>query len=140
MPAKKTTDETIVWDSPEADTDLNELFDTWDEAKEEEALAEAAVAVDVPCIIIEKRIVAGRFPDGTIIKAPLAFSVQDLDEVTATHDNEVDQLKALLVAMGNEESAAALEKQNLASVVIFASKFFNLFQKMAQVALGKYIS
>ena len=37
----------------------------------------------------------------------------------------------------HEQAAEALTKQGLTSAVIFAQRFFEAFQKVAQVALGK---
>lgn len=128
---------TITWDPTEATAADDKLFDAWDEAAEEAAIAEAARLADVPYIIIEGRIFAGRFPDGEILKTPLDFSVADLEAITAEADNPVDQVKALLRRLGNEATADALETKDLASVVIYAEKFFNVFSRIAQVALGK---
>ncbi|WRS30603.1 hypothetical protein U6G28_02635 [Actinomycetaceae bacterium MB13-C1-2] len=130
----------IVWDPTEATADDDALFDAWDEAAEEAAIAEAAKLADVPYIIIEGRIFAGRFPDGEILKCPLDFSVADLEAITADHDNPVDQVKALLNRLGNEKTAGALETKDLASVVIYAEKFFNVFNRIAGVALGKSLA
>lgn len=129
--------EKITWDPTEATDEDHKLFDAWDEAAEEAAIQEAARLADVPYIIIEGRIFAGKFPDGTILKCPLDFSVADLEAVVSEHDNPVDQVKALLRRLGNEKTAEALESQDLASVVIYAEKFFTVFGRIAQVALGK---
>lgn len=118
----------------------DEFFDSWDEAAEEAAIAEAAAAVDVKYVIIEGRTFAGRFPDGEIIQGPLEFSVADLDAVTDEYSNPVDQLKALFARVGYESSAGKLEGKNLASVVIYAEKFFEVFARIAEVALGKSVT
>lgn len=131
--------EPIVWD-PEAGELTDAMFDNWDEAQEEAAIAVAAVAAGVKHVIIEGRIFAGRFPDGTVVQAPLTFSVSDLEAITADHDNPVDQLKALFVRLGDDGSASVLESQNLASVVIYAEKFFATFSKIAEVAMGKSLT
>lgn len=115
----------------------DEFFDNWDEAQEEAAIAAAASAADVKYVIVEGKTFAGRFPGGTIVQAPLTFSVADLEAVTVEHANPVDQLKALLERLGDGDSASVLEAQNLASVVIFAEKFFETFSRIAEVALGK---
>ena len=128
---------TLTWDPTQATKEDNALFEAWDEAAEEAAIQEAAALADVPYIIIEGRIFAGKFPNGEILKAPLNFTVQNLDKIVADHDNQVDQLKALLETLGDKETAEALEKQDLTSVVIFAEKFFTVFSRIAQVALGK---
>lgn len=140
--ATKKTAERIVVDLTEPGELVisDEFFDSWDEAAEEAAIAEAAAAVDVKYVIIEGRTFAGRFPDGELIHGSLEFSVADLESVTAEHDNPVDQLKALFARVGNEASAQALETKNLASVVIYAEKFFNVFAKIAKVALGKSLT
>ncbi len=126
----------VVWDSNEGEIDPA-AFDAWDEAAEEAALEQAAAAVDVKHIVIEGRTFAGRFPDGTIIQAPLVFSVADLEAVTAETDNPVDQVKALLRRLGDDDGAEQLQNQNLTSVVIFAEKFFTTFSRVTEVALGK---
>lgn len=131
-----TTKKPVVWESNEGEIDPA-LFDSWDDAAEEAALELAAQAADVRYILIEGRIFAGRFPDGTIVKAPLSISVDDLEAISGEHDNPVDQLKALLVRIGDEDGVSALGRQNLTSVVIYADKFFSMFQRVAQASMGK---
>ena len=89
MTTKETTP--VVWDGREGEIDAS-MFDAWDEAAEEAAIQHAARVMDVRYIIVEGRTFAGRFPDGTIVKAPLSISVDDLDALTAEHDNPVDQV------------------------------------------------
>lgn len=137
METKKT--DPVVWDSTEGDID-DSIFDNWDEAAEEAAIAAAAANADVKHIIIDGRVFAGRFPNGQIVKTPITFSVDDLEAVTATVDNPVDQVKELLRLIGDEESVELLGKQNLASVVIYAEKFFGVFEKVTKVALGKSLA
>ena len=134
MSTKETTP--VVWDGREGEIDAL-MFDTWDEAAEEAAIQHAARVMDVQHIIIEGRTFAGRFPDGTIVKAPLSISVDDLDALTAEHDNPVDQVKALLERIGDADGAKALGAQNLTSVVIYANRFFDVFQRVAQASMGK---
>ncbi len=122
-----------------ADQSIDLPFDDWDEAAEELAIQAVAAAADVKCIIVE-RTLAGRFPDGTIVRAPLDISVADLDAITAEADNPVDQVKVLFERIGDAESAAILESQGLTSAVIFASKFFETFEKVSKAALGKYLA
>jgi hypothetical protein len=134
MTTKETTP--VVWDGREGEIDAS-MFDTWDEAAEEAAFQHAARVMDVRYIIVEGRTFAGRFPDGTIVKAPLSISVDDLDALTAEHDNPVDQVKALLERIGDADGAKALGAQNLTSVVIYANRFFDVFQRVAQASMGK---
>lgn len=124
----------LVWDSGDIDP---ALFDTWDEAKEEAAIAEAAEAMDVKYIIIEGRIFAGRFPDGTVVKAPLTVTLDQIDAVSQVSDSEVDQVKELFKMIGDEEAVAAFEKQNIASTIIYAVKFFDALKRVTNSALGK---
>ena len=124
----------VVWDSGDID---DALFDSWDEEKEEAAIAEAAAAMDVKYVIIDGRTFAGKFPDGTIIKAPLDISLDQIDAISAENDAQVDQVKALFRMIGDEAAAVELEKQNLASTIIFAQKFFATFQRITEAALGK---
>ena len=134
MTTKETTP--VVWDGREGEIDAS-MFDAWDEAAEEAAIQHAARVMDVRYIIVEGRTFAGRFPDGTIVKAPLSISVDDLDALTAEHDNPVDQVKALLERIGDADGAKALGVQNLTSVVIYANRFFDVFQRVAQASMGK---
>jgi hypothetical protein len=128
------TKKNVVWDSGDLD---DALFDSWDEEKETAAIAEAAAAMDVKYIIIEGRIFAGKFPDGTIIKAPLDISLDQIDAISAENDAQVDQVKELFRMIGDEAAAVELEKQNLASTIIYAQKFFAVFQRITEAALGK---
>jgi hypothetical protein len=124
----------LVWDSGDIDP---ALFDTWDDAKEEAAIAEAAEAMDVKYIIIEGRIFAGRFPDGTVVKAPLTVTLDQIDAVSQVSDSEVDQVKELFKMIGDDEAVAAFEKQNIASTIIYAVKFFDALKRVTNSALGK---
>lgn len=130
-------EEPIIWDPTEATPADDALFEKWTPEDEEKAIELAAQLANVPCIIIEGRILAGRFPDGEILKAPLDFSVADLEAITSQFDNPVDQISGLLSRLGNDKTAKALKTKDLSSVVIFAEKFFDTFAKVAQVALGK---
>ena len=131
----KTTD-AIVWDPAQYKL-TDELFDAWTDEAEEEAIAAAAAAADVKHIIVEGKLFAGRFPDGTIVRAPLTFSVSDLEAITDSADNPVDQIKALFKRLGDEESVERLEEQSLTSTVIYAERFFATFARIAEVAMGK---
>lgn len=136
MATKKQTTEAIVWD-PSETVLSDDLFDAWTPEQEAEAIAAAAAAADVKYVLVGGKVFAGRFPDGTIVQGPLTFSVADLEAVTAEADNPVDQLKALFRRIGDDESAETLDGQNLASVVIYAEKFFSVFSRIAEVAMGK---
>lgn len=134
-----TKRDAVVWDSNADGIDVS-LFDQWDEAAEEAAIAEAAAAADVRYVIIGGKTFVGRFPDGAIVRAPLGISVADLEALSAEFDNPVDQVKALLERIGDADGVAELERQPLSSVVIFATRFFGVFEKIASVALGKLTS
>ena len=129
--------EQIVWDPTPATAEDDALFEAWDEEAEEAAIAEAAARMNVPCIIIEGKTFAGRFPDGTIIKTPMDFTVAQIEQISEENDNPVDQLKALLRMMGNDKTVEALQEASLPSVLIYAEKYFKAVQQVAQVALGK---
>lgn len=137
----KTESAPITWEAETGPEDLNiddSVFDSWDEAAEAQAVLEGHESIEVKTILINRGTsVAGRFPDGTKIYCPLNFTVADLDKVTAEYDNEVDQLKELLRAMGNEKTVKALEHMNLISVTNFAEKYFDFFTKVAQTPREK---
>lgn len=131
------TKKPVVWDSQTVEIS-DDVFDSWDEEKEEAAIAEAAALVDVKYIIIEGRVFAGRFPDGTIIKAPLELTLEQIDKLSEAEEVQVDQVKELFRMLGDDSSAEALDRQNLASAIIFATKFFETFERISKAALGKY--
>ena len=139
---KAAPDESIVVDLSVSDelTISDDMFDAWSPEQEEAAIQAAAAAADVNTIIIEGKIFAGRFPDGTIVKAPLTFSVSDLEAITAENDNPVDQLKALFIRIGDEASAAELKRLGLASVVVYAERFFSTFARITEAAMGKSLN
>jgi hypothetical protein len=135
----------LVWDPDKFDSlpqDSHEidpaLFDSWDEEKEEAAIAEAAEAMDVKYIIIEGRTFAGRFPDGTVVKAPLTVTLDQIDAISQVSDAEVDQIKELFKMIGDEDAVAVFERQNIASTIIYAVKFFDALKRITNRALGKF--
>lgn len=114
-------------------------FDTWTEDDEEAAIKQIAAESSVRYIIVEKDFV-GRFPDGTILRAPVRLSVNDLNVITSTDADggtEVDQIKALLRVLGREEDLAALEAQDLVSATDYAMKYMKVFSRVAGIALGE---
>lgn len=114
-------------------------FDTWTEDDEEAAIKQIAAESSVRYIIVEKDFV-GRFPDGTILRAPVRLSVNDLDVITSTDADggtEVDQIKALLRVLGREEDLAVFEAQDLVSATDYAMKYMKVFSRVAGIALGE---
>lgn len=109
-------------------------FDSWDEESEQKALQ--AIAPKVKYIIVEGEFV-GRFTDGTIVRMTLSLSVDDIDDVTSSSDNPIDQFKSLLVKLGDKKSAAEFTKRDLAEAMAMASKFFELIEKKAKASLGE---
>lgn len=122
--AARATNKTQTATAPVEEYD----FDSWTEDDEEKALA--ALAPDVKHIIVERSFV-GRFRDGTIIKLPLDISLDDIDVLSESHDNPVDQIKALLAQIGGDDAAKEFTRQNMADAIAMATKFFNVFARIA---------
>ena len=114
-----------------------EDFESWDEAAEEAAIAEAAAASDVKYIIVEGKTYVARFPDGQIIKVPLKVSLADIEAITTETSDEMQQVKSLLQILGQDDDLVMLSQQSLISVSIFAERSFRVFEKVSQVALGE---
>ncbi|ABR10478.1 MULTISPECIES: hypothetical protein [Bacteria] len=102
-------------------------FDSWTE--DDEAKAIAAIAPDVKYIIVERTFV-GRFYDGTIVKASLALTLDDVDALQAEYANEVDQFRSLIRVMGGEENVRALSRQDISDVVHMATKYFDVLGRI----------
>ena len=114
-----------------------EDFESWDEAAEEAAIAEAAAASDVKYIIVEGKTYVARFPDGQIIKVPLKVSLADIEAITTETSDEMQQVKSLLQILGQDDDLVMLSQQSLISVSIFAERYFRVFEKVSKVALGE---
>ncbi|GGH34234.1 hypothetical protein [Microbacterium album] len=102
-------------------------FDAWTPEDEEKAIA--AIAPEVKYIIVERTFV-GRFFDGTIVKASLALSLNDVDALQAEHENEIDQFRALIKVVGGEENVSALSRQDISDVAQMATKYFDVLQRI----------
>lgn len=102
-------------------------FDSWTEDAETAAIE--AIAPEVKYIIVERSFV-GKFFDGTIVKATLALSLDDVDALQAEYDNEIDQFRSLIEVVGGAENVAALSRQDIADVSQMAMKYFNVVQRI----------
>ncbi|MEX8031679.1 hypothetical protein AB6V29_01440 [Microbacterium sp. 20-116] len=102
-------------------------FDGWTE--EDESKAIAAIAPEVKYIIVERSFV-GKFFDGTIVKATLALSLDDVDALQAEYGNEIDQFRSLIQVVGGDENVKALSKQDISDVAQMAMKYFEVLQRI----------
>ena len=114
-----------------------EDFESWDEAAEQAAIAAAAAAVEVKYIIIEGRTFVARFPDGEIVKVPIKVSLNDISAITTETSNELEQVKSLLQILGQDDDLEVLGNEDILAVTDFAAKYFRVFEKISQVALGE---
>ena len=114
-----------------------EDFESWDEAAEQAAIAAAAAAVEVKYIIIEGKTFVARFPDGEIVKVPIKVSLNDISAITTETSNELEQGKALLQILGQDDDLEVLGNEDILAVTDFAAKYFRVFEKISQVALGE---
>jgi hypothetical protein len=108
-------------------TDIEYDFDAWNEDAETAAIAK--IAPEVKYIIVERTFV-GKFFDGTIVKATLALTLEDVDALQVEYGNEIDQFRSLIQVVGGEENVAALSKQDIADVAQMAMKYFNVIQRI----------
>lgn len=102
-------------------------FDNWSEEDEEKAIA--AIAPEIKYIIVARTFV-GRFFDGTIVKASLGLSLDDVDQLQAKHDNEIDQFRSLIAVVGGDENVRELSRQDIADVGQMALKYFNVLERI----------
>jgi hypothetical protein len=107
--------------------DVEYDFDGWTEEDEQKAID--AIAPEVKYIIVERDFV-GRFVDGTIVRASLGLSLNDVDSLQAEFDNEIDQFRALIKVVGGEENVAELSRQDLADVGMMATKYFDVLNRI----------
>ena len=114
-----------------------EDFESWDEAAEQAAIAAAAAAVEVKYIIIEGKVFVARFPDGEIVKVPIKVSLNDISAITTETSNELEQVKSLLQILGQDDDLEVLGNEDILAVTDFAAKYFRVFEKISQVALGE---
>lgn len=114
-----------------------EDFESWDEAAEQAAIAAAAAAVEVKYVIIEGKTFVARFPDGEIVKVPIKVSLNDISAITTETSNELEQVKSLLQILGQDDDLEVLGNEDILAVTDFAAKYFRVFEKISQVALGE---
>lgn len=114
-----------------------EDFESWDEAAEQAAIAAAAAAVEVKYIIIQGKTFVARFPDGEIVKVPIKVSLNDISAITTETSNELEQVKSLLQILGQDDDLEVLGNEDILAVTDFAAKYFRVFEKISQVALGE---
>lgn len=123
MAARTTTKKTT--EAPPVEIEYD--FDGWTEEAETKAIA--AIAPEVKYIIVERTFV-GRFYDGTIVKASLALSLNDVDALQAEHENEIDQFRSLIRVVGGDENVAELSRQDIADVGQMATKYFDVLARI----------
>ena len=114
-----------------------EDFESWDEAAEQAAIAAAAAAVEVKYIIIEGKTFVARFPSGEIVKVPIKVSLNDISAITTETSDELEQVKSLLQILGQDDDLEVLGNEDILAVTDFAAKYFRVFEKISQVALGE---
>lgn len=114
-----------------------EDFESWDEAAEQAEITAAAAAVEVKYIIIEGKTFVARFPDGEIVKVPIKVSLNDISAITTETSNELEQVKSLLQILGQDDDLEVLGNEDILAVTDFAAKYFRVFEKISQVALGE---
>lgn len=112
-----------------AEPEVEYDFDGWTEENEQAAIE--SLRPEVKYIIVEKTFI-GRFPDGVVVKMPLTLSVDDVDELEALGVGPVDQLKHLLTKIGGKRTADEFTRHDISAATALATKYFMIFQKIAQ--------
>jgi hypothetical protein len=135
----KIGDETFTEDlESETDTEFTDAdFDSWTEEDEAAAIQEMAKTMGIRYIISEGRFFVARFPDGHIIKVPVAVSLDDFEALPDDSEGPVKQVQALLGFFGQEEDQEYLAGQNFPTVIDFASKYFDVFKRIAGASVGE---
>lgn len=103
-------------------------FDNWTD--DDETAAIAALAPEVKHIIVEKTFV-GRFEDGVIVQLPLTITLNDLDELSESTENPVEQVKTMLRKLGGDEAARQFADHNFTETLAMTTRFFDVFQRVA---------
>lgn len=118
-----------------------ELFDTWTTEQSEEAIKTIAASKKVKTIITPDGIFAGRFPDGHILSTPLNLTQATMEKLlNATETSsmsELDQLKVLVDLVGNADAAEYVAGADLLSLLDYARRYFEAFERISQVSMGE---
>lgn len=113
-----------------------EQIGAWTEQDEDAQIAALAADTKIKYIIVEHSKFVGRFPDGTIVVAPLRvpFGVL-LDAIE--NDDPMDQFTALMHAIGDEGTLDALRAGDSLSAADYIQKYFAVFAKAQQASMGE---
>ena len=118
-----------------------ELFDAWTNEQSEEAIKTIAASKKVKTIITPDGVFAGRFPDGHILSTPLNLTQATMEKLlNATETSsmsELDQLKVLVDLVGNADAAEYVAGADLLSLLDYARKYFEAFERISQVSMGE---
>lgn len=131
-PAAKTAPALVVDEIDLADLD----FDNWSEEDEQAALVRLQEELKPKFLIVEKS-VAAKFPSGFIIKTSVDIQYDKLTEITAAGEQADDQIMAVLEFLGQGDEVAELQRQGIVSVMAFAQKYFEVWQKVAGAPMGE---
>ncbi len=107
-------------------------FDNFDE---DAAIADEAK--DIVRVVFGGGVFAGKFRDGTVVHLPLDIPSRLVEDLDIEGKTAVQQLEALLDAMGLKDRAQKVLDQGVISSVVFAQKFFDAIEKITGAALGK---
>jgi len=114
--------------------DFDAALENYDE---DAALAELSASLEPKVIVVEGDAVA-KFPDGKIYRLALTFSIDDASALKDLPDDDpVEQLKTLFSRLSNEATTNALMKEPFQAVASFASRYFELFQRVNEAAVGE---
>lgn len=118
-----------------------ELFDAWTTEQSEEAIKTIAASKKVKTIITPDGIFAGRFPDGHILSTPLNLTQATMEKLLnateASGMSELEQLKVLVDLVGNAADAEYVAGADLLSLLDYARKYFEAFERISQVSMGE---
>lgn len=114
--------------------DFDSALESYDE---DAALAKLSASLEPKVIVVEGD-AAAKFPDGKIYRLSLTFSIDDADALKDIKDDDpVEQLKTLFSRLSNEATTNALMKEPFQAVASFASRYFELFKRANEAAVGE---
>lgn len=130
---KKNTDQ-ITWNPSSED---EAAFDAYTEDDLDRDILAAAETLNGKYMVIENKTFKYRFPTGVIVAVPINISLDDLEKVTENNDSQIDMVKEILAIFGEVQTVELLQSQNMISTIAFAKKYFDVFERIASVSVGK---
>lgn len=117
--------------------DLNSIdFDDWDDAKETAAIEQIAKNVK-PRHIIGGDMFIVEFADKKRIVLPLRISLDDVEAISSTTNDGIEQIRILLDRIGDKETTRIISAEPIAAMTSVAIDYFAAIEKISGATMGK---